>query len=222
MWSWLRCSCTGCGCRSSPRRGARTRPGPARPGDGQLAAAIGALRKPTVAAWSARLLARRRPQEAHSLIQLSEALRAAHRSLDAGQLRKLSHDQHVVIGEPARAARTLAAEAGRPATKARPEAEAAARKVERLTGSEGVKANPLRAAKIASLEGRGGSASSCGKSTPPPEWESVPQAVLASAESLAPGWRPSSARTSPTRPSAYAAGGPPSSFRAWCWCCRGV
>ncbi|MEU7600472.1 hypothetical protein [Streptomyces sp. NPDC041003] len=81
-------------------------------GDRQLAAAIAALRKPTVAAWTAGLLARRRPEEAHSLIQLGEALRAAHRTLDAGQLRRLSHDQHVVIGELARTARTLAAEAG--------------------------------------------------------------------------------------------------------------
>ncbi|MFF4448699.1 hypothetical protein [Streptomyces sp. NPDC001502] len=81
-------------------------------GDRQLAAAIGALRKPTVAAWTAGLLARRRPKEAHSLIQLGEALRAAHRTLDAGQLRKLSHDQHVMIGDLARTARALAAEAG--------------------------------------------------------------------------------------------------------------
>ncbi|MFF2789698.1 hypothetical protein ACFVT6_23570 [Streptomyces sp. NPDC058049] len=81
-------------------------------GDRQLAAAIAALRKPTVAAWTAGLLTRRRPEEAHSLIQLGEALRAAHRTLDAAQLRKLSHDQHVVIGDLARTARTLAAEAG--------------------------------------------------------------------------------------------------------------
>ncbi|MFI8392708.1 hypothetical protein [Streptomyces sp. NPDC085540] len=81
-------------------------------GDRQLAAAVAALRKPTVAAWTAGLLARSRPEEAHGLIQLGEALRAAHRTLDAKQLRKLSHDQHVVIGELARTARTLAAEAG--------------------------------------------------------------------------------------------------------------
>ncbi|MCX5308152.1 hypothetical protein OG304_32640 [Streptomyces sp. NBC_00160] len=81
-------------------------------GDRQLAAAIAALRKPTVAMWTAGLLARRRPEEARSLIRLGEALRAAHRTLDAGQLRKLSHDQHVVIGELARTARALAAEAG--------------------------------------------------------------------------------------------------------------
>ncbi|MFK0050434.1 hypothetical protein ACIQU4_41315 [Streptomyces sp. NPDC090741] len=81
-------------------------------GDKPLAAAIAALRKPTVEAWAASLLARRRPEEAHGLVQLGEALRTAHRALDAGQLRKLSHDQHVVIGELARTARALAAEAG--------------------------------------------------------------------------------------------------------------
>ncbi|MCX4775591.1 hypothetical protein [Streptomyces sp. NBC_01264] len=81
-------------------------------GDKGLAKAIGALRRPTVAAWTAGLLARRRPEEAHGLVQLGEALRTAHRTLDAGQLRKLSHDQHVVIGELARTARTLADEAG--------------------------------------------------------------------------------------------------------------
>ncbi|MFE2326685.1 hypothetical protein ACFXD5_22615 [Streptomyces sp. NPDC059385] len=81
-------------------------------GDRQLAAAIAALRKPTLAACTAGLLARRRPDEARSLVQLGEALRTAHRTLDAEQLRKLSHDQHVVIGRLARMARALAAEAG--------------------------------------------------------------------------------------------------------------
>ncbi|MER5757666.1 hypothetical protein [Streptomyces sp. NPDC002082] len=81
-------------------------------GDMDLAKAIAALRKPTVAAWTAGLLARHRPEEAQGLVKLGEALRTAHRTLDAGQLRKLSHDQHVVIGELARTARTLAVEAG--------------------------------------------------------------------------------------------------------------
>ncbi|MGW1771317.1 hypothetical protein [Streptomyces sp. NPDC002104] len=81
-------------------------------GDKQLATAIAALRKPTLAAWTAGLLARHLPQEARGLVQLGDALRAAHRALDAGQLRKLSHDQHVVIGELARTARALAAESG--------------------------------------------------------------------------------------------------------------
>ncbi|MER7468624.1 hypothetical protein [Streptomyces sp. NPDC097981] len=81
-------------------------------GDKKLAAAIAGLRKPTVAAWAAGLLARQRPEEAQGLLQLGEALRTAHRTLDAEQLRRLSHDQHVVIGQLARTARALAAAAG--------------------------------------------------------------------------------------------------------------
>ncbi|WP_329389823.1 hypothetical protein OG625_37325 [Streptomyces sp. NBC_01351] len=81
-------------------------------GDRELAVAIAALRKPTVAVWTAGLPACRRPQEAQSLVQLGEALRTAHRTLDAEQLRKLSHEQHVVIGRLASTARALAAEAG--------------------------------------------------------------------------------------------------------------
>ncbi|MFD5422639.1 hypothetical protein ACFWJT_32075 [Streptomyces sp. NPDC127069] len=41
------------------------------------------MRKPTLAVWAAGLLVRRRPKEADSLVQLGEALRAAHRTLDA-------------------------------------------------------------------------------------------------------------------------------------------
>ncbi|MFD7256793.1 hypothetical protein [Streptomyces sp. NPDC059874] len=81
-------------------------------GDKRLAAAIAALRRPTVAAWTAGLLARHRPKEAQQLVRLGEALRAAHRTLDAEQLRTLSHEQHVVIGRLAGTARALAAEAG--------------------------------------------------------------------------------------------------------------
>ncbi|MFF3214296.1 hypothetical protein ACFYYB_26970 [Streptomyces sp. NPDC002886] len=78
----------------------------------QPAAAIGVLRKPADAAWTAGLLARQRPKEAQGLVQLGEALRVAHRTLDGDELLKLSHDQHVVIGELAGTARALAAEAG--------------------------------------------------------------------------------------------------------------
>ncbi|MFE2164079.1 hypothetical protein ACFXB3_03280 [Streptomyces sp. NPDC059447] len=81
-------------------------------GDRQRAAAIAALRKPTVAARAAGLPARRRPKETHSLVQLGEALRTAHRTLEAEELRKLSHDQHVVIGRLAGTARALALEVG--------------------------------------------------------------------------------------------------------------
>ncbi|GGZ99013.1 hypothetical protein GCM10010371_68200 [Streptomyces subrutilus] len=81
-------------------------------GEKDLAGAIAALKKPTVAAWTAGLISRHRPQEARRFLELGAALRSAHRTLDAGVLRKLSHEQHVVIAELARTARALAAEAG--------------------------------------------------------------------------------------------------------------
>ncbi|MFF3212808.1 hypothetical protein ACFYYB_19320 [Streptomyces sp. NPDC002886] len=81
-------------------------------GDRELAAAISGLRKPTVAVWTAGLPARLRPEETRRLLRLGEALRGAHRTLDGEQLRKLSHDQHAVIGGLAAMARSLAAEAG--------------------------------------------------------------------------------------------------------------
>lgn len=58
-----------------------------------------------------RLPSRPQPPKAEHL-GLGEALRLAHRTLDAAALRKLSHDQHVGVGRPARTARALAADAG--------------------------------------------------------------------------------------------------------------
>lgn len=83
-------------------------------GEKELAAAIAALRKPTLAAWTAGLLPRHRPAEARQFASLGEALRAAHRTLDGARLRELSHERHVVMGQLARTARALAAEAGQP------------------------------------------------------------------------------------------------------------
>lgn len=87
-------------------------------GDKQLATQLAALRKPTLAAWTAGLLAHRRPKEAHGLVELGAALRAAHQTLDSERLRRLSHDQHVVIGELARTARSgRRGRAGQPPSK---------------------------------------------------------------------------------------------------------
>ncbi|MCY0929030.1 hypothetical protein OTB20_23065 [Streptomyces sp. H27-H1] len=81
-------------------------------GEKGTAKAIAALRRPTAAAFASNLLVRRRPEEVRALLDLSEALRGAHQSLDGAQLRELSHRQHVVIGALARTARELAVEAG--------------------------------------------------------------------------------------------------------------
>ncbi|MFD9307912.1 hypothetical protein ACFWCB_35430, partial [Streptomyces sp. NPDC060048] len=82
--------------------------------DTDAAAAIGRLRKPRLAVWAANLLARTRPDEAEALLRLGTELRRAHRELDGGQLRALTHEQHRVIGAMARETGKLAAAAGEP------------------------------------------------------------------------------------------------------------
>lgn len=81
-------------------------------GEKDTAKTIAALRRPTAAAFVSNLLVRRRPEGVRALLDLGEALRGAHQSLDGAQLRELSHRQHVVIGALARTARELAVEAG--------------------------------------------------------------------------------------------------------------
>ncbi|MER5726878.1 hypothetical protein ABT084_00750 [Streptomyces sp. NPDC002138] len=81
-------------------------------GESAAAKRIKALRKPTLAVWAANLLARSDPDQAQRLLDLGQALREAHRSLAGGQLRELSHQQHVVIAAMARRAKQLAEEAG--------------------------------------------------------------------------------------------------------------
>ncbi|MFF3917526.1 hypothetical protein ACFYZB_29315 [Streptomyces sp. NPDC001852] len=83
-------------------------------GDQALAREIGALRRPSLAAWVGNLLVRRRPEEVQPLLDLGEELRRAHRELDGPQLRKLVRRQREVVGALGRQARRLAAEAGRP------------------------------------------------------------------------------------------------------------
>ncbi|MFF4509363.1 hypothetical protein [Streptomyces sp. NPDC001401] len=83
-------------------------------GDRTLAAKIGKLRRPGLAAWASNLLVRERPDATRPLLQLGEGLRQAHRDLDGAQLRELSRRQHGVINALARQARQLAAQAGHP------------------------------------------------------------------------------------------------------------
>lgn len=83
-------------------------------GDQALAKEIGALRRPSLAAWVGNLLVRRQPEEVQPLLELGEELRRAHRELDGPQLRRLVRRQGEVIGGLGRQARRLAAEAGRP------------------------------------------------------------------------------------------------------------
>lgn len=83
-------------------------------GDEALAKEIGALRRPSLAAWVSNLLVRRQRSEVQPLLDLGEELRRAHRELDGAQLRRLARRQSEVIGALGRQARRLAAEAGRP------------------------------------------------------------------------------------------------------------
>lgn len=95
-------------------------------GDPAGAKRIAALRRPTLAAWASNMLVRAKPDEVGQFLQLGQALRAAHRSLDGDRLRDLSHQQHVVIGALAREAHRLAEEAGTPVS------EAVVREVEQI------------------------------------------------------------------------------------------
>ncbi|KOU88549.1 hypothetical protein ADK93_13290 [Streptomyces sp. XY58] len=73
---------------------------------------IAALHKPTLAVWAANRLARADADQAQHLLELGRGLREAHRTLSGEDLRKLSHQQHVVITAMAGEARRLAGEAG--------------------------------------------------------------------------------------------------------------
>ncbi|WP_328945935.1 hypothetical protein OG259_35340 [Streptomyces sp. NBC_00250] len=82
--------------------------------DAKAAKAIAALRRPSLAAWAANLLARRREEEAQQFLLLGEALREAHRTLDAERLRTASRQRQQLIAALARTAAALAGEAGQP------------------------------------------------------------------------------------------------------------
>ncbi|MEV4439659.1 hypothetical protein AB0K09_11665 [Streptomyces sp. NPDC049577] len=83
-------------------------------GDKELAARIGALRRPTLAAWAGNLLVRHRPDDVRALAALGEELRRAHRQLDGAQLHELTRRQRDLVDALAREARRLATAAGAP------------------------------------------------------------------------------------------------------------
>jgi hypothetical protein len=82
-------------------------------GDRELTAAIGRLRKPTVAAWLVNLLARERADELGVLLDLGDALRTAQRTLSGQDLRALSVQRRQVISALERDVAELASERGR-------------------------------------------------------------------------------------------------------------
>lgn len=85
-------------------------------GDRDLAKAITALRKPTVAAWTVNLLARHAPGEIAALLDLGDALRSAQRQLSGDKLRALGAQRQQVVNAMTKRAGELAAEHDRPAS----------------------------------------------------------------------------------------------------------
>jgi hypothetical protein len=73
-------------------------------GDQAAARAIGALRKPTRAAWVVNQLARADPDAVARLGRLGDELRAAESALDGGKLRELSQTRRKLLGQLARQA----------------------------------------------------------------------------------------------------------------------
>ncbi|UYP20074.1 hypothetical protein OED52_05890 [Rhodococcus sp. Z13] len=82
-------------------------------GDRELTAAIGRLRKPTVAAWMVNLLARERADELAALLDIGAALRTAQRRLSGSELRALSDQRRRVVAALEKDAARLAAQRGR-------------------------------------------------------------------------------------------------------------
>ncbi|MFE5602061.1 hypothetical protein ACFQ8O_23090 [Streptomyces coelicoflavus] len=79
---------------------------------------IHAARRPTLAAWAANLLARSRPEETRRFLELGQALREAHRTLDAAGLKELSAQRRRIVAALSRQAAELAGEAGQPLSQA--------------------------------------------------------------------------------------------------------
>lgn len=81
-------------------------------GDQQLAKQVGALRKPTVAAWAVNHFVRSRPDDLAEFRAFAELLREAQRTLDAEQLRVLGRERAKRVDALGLQIATAAAEAG--------------------------------------------------------------------------------------------------------------
>src|SRR3954463_13745858 len=83
-------------------------------GDKALAKDIGALPKPSAAAWACNLLVRSHRDEPEGLVELGGLLREAQEKLAGDQLRALSSQRTQLISALTRQATALAREHGRP------------------------------------------------------------------------------------------------------------
>ncbi|WP_058855652.1 hypothetical protein [Nocardia jinanensis] len=87
-------------------------------GDRELAAAITALRKPTVAAWAVNMLVRAAPGDVEALLRLGADLRTAQRQLSGERLRELTRQRRQAVDALAVRAGEVVAGHGRPVSEA--------------------------------------------------------------------------------------------------------
>jgi hypothetical protein len=80
--------------------------------DKDTATAIGALRKPSLGAWLANVLARESPDEVAALEELGSSLRTAQEELSGDALRTLTQQRRQLVGALVARARRLAREDG--------------------------------------------------------------------------------------------------------------
>lgn len=84
-------------------------------GDGDVAARVKALRKPTVAAWLTNQLARRHGDEVAALAELGGRMRKAMSAMDGAALRELTAERKKQVDALLKAARKVAKDAGQKA-----------------------------------------------------------------------------------------------------------
>lgn len=87
-------------------------------GERDLANQVGALRKPTVAAWALNHFVREHPDELEEFHEFAELLREAQRTLDADQLRVLSRERARRVDALARKVESASRAAGQPVSDA--------------------------------------------------------------------------------------------------------
>jgi len=83
-----------------------------RAGERRLSEEVKKLRRPTVGAWLANVLARQRPDQLAQLLDLGAQLRRAQEDLSAADLRRLASQRHQVVGALSAEAAKLAGELG--------------------------------------------------------------------------------------------------------------
>ncbi len=87
-------------------------------GDRTLAKEIGALPKPSAAAWACNVLVRERRAEIEGLVELGDLLRQAQENLAGDQLRALDVQRRQLLNALSRQARALANDRGHPVSTA--------------------------------------------------------------------------------------------------------